>query len=67
MPKEISTVSSAPARSKKSAQTDSIYRSKISAAVHRTVEDFHRSGVMSKKTMREFDELCLTPIKPFVA
>jgi putative transcriptional regulator len=67
MPKKISTVSSVPARLKKSAPARRTYRSKISAAVHRTAEDFHRSGVMSKKTMREFDELCLTPIKPFDA
>lgn len=67
MAKKTSTVSSTPARLKKSASTGRTYRSKISAAVHQTAEDFHRSGVMSKKTMREFDELCLTPIKPFDA
>lgn len=40
------------------------YSSKIAAAVHETAEDFHSIGLMSKKTMREFDELCLTPVKP---
>jgi len=40
------------------------YTSKIAAAVHETAEDFHSIGLMDKKTMREFDELCLTPVKP---
>jgi len=35
--------------------------------VHRTATDFHQAGVLSKKTMREFDESCLTPIKNFAA
>ncbi len=30
-------------------------------------EDFTNAGVMSKRTMRDFDELCLTPIKQFAA
>jgi putative transcriptional regulator len=40
------------------------YSSKIAAAVHQTAEDFHSIGLMSKRTMREFDELCFTPVKP---
>lgn len=40
------------------------YKSKIAAAVHETAEDFYSSGLMDKKTMREFDALCLTPVKP---
>jgi putative transcriptional regulator len=40
------------------------YSSKMAAAVHEMAEDFHSIGLMSKKTMREFDELCLTPVKP---
>ena len=27
-------------------------------------EQLHSAGVMSKRTMREFDELCLTPVQP---
>jgi putative transcriptional regulator len=42
------------------------YRSNIMAAVHETVEDLHDAGLMDKFTMREFDELCLTPIRHFV-
>ncbi|MBB5063398.1 DNA-binding transcriptional regulator [Granulicella mallensis] len=65
MMKKKSGVSSKPALSKRSAPADKTYRSKVSAAVHQTAEDFHKAGVMSKKTMREFDISCLTPIKPF--
>lgn len=39
------------------------YRSKISAAVHSTASDLYDAGVMDKKTMRQFDEFCLTPVK----
>ena len=42
------------------------YRSNIMAAVHETAEDLHEAGLMDKFTMREFDELCLTPIRHFV-
>jgi putative transcriptional regulator len=40
------------------------YTSKIAAAVHETAQDFYSSGLMDKKTMRGFDALCLTPVKP---
>jgi len=40
------------------------YRSDIAASVHETAEGLHKAGLMDKKTMREFDELCLTPITP---
>ena len=33
-------------------------------AIHETAEAFYKAGVMPKRTMREFDELCLTPVKP---
>jgi putative transcriptional regulator len=48
----------------KKSRVNMTYRSPVSAAIHETVEDFYSSGIMSKKTMRKFDELCLTPIKP---
>lgn len=38
--------------------------SAILAAVHETAADLHKAGVVSKATMREFDALCLTPVKP---
>lgn len=40
------------------------YRSKVLASVHETAEGLTAVGVMTKQTMREFDELCLTPVRP---
>jgi putative transcriptional regulator len=40
------------------------YRSRVLASVHETAEGLTGAGVMSKQTMREFDELCLTPVQP---
>ena len=34
------------------------------ASVHETAEHLHAAGVMDKRTLREFDELCLTPVRP---
>jgi len=34
------------------------------ASIHETAEGLHAAGVMDKRTMREFDELCLTPVRP---
>lgn len=39
------------------------HKSKVMAAIHETVTDLHRIGLMDHKTMREFDMLCLTPVK----
>jgi putative transcriptional regulator len=39
------------------------YRSRVLASVHETAEGLTGAGVMSKQTMREFDELCLTPVQ----
>ena len=33
--------------------------------VHETAKGLHQSGVMSTQTMREFDALCLPPIKEY--
>lgn len=41
------------------------YRSRVMSAIHETAEDLHAAGLMDKRTMREFDEACLTPVKPF--
>src|SRR5580692_3913060 len=41
------------------------YRSPLMASVHETAEGLHSAGVMEKRTMREFDDLCLTPVRPF--
>ena len=39
------------------------YSSPLMASVHETAEGLHAAGVMDKRTMREFDELCLTPVQ----
>ncbi len=38
-------------------------RNDMMAAVHQTASDLHRAGVMDTKTLREFDEMCLTPVE----
>jgi putative transcriptional regulator len=38
------------------------YKSKLMEAIHETAAGLHKTGTMGKKTMREFDALCLTPI-----
>jgi putative transcriptional regulator len=40
------------------------YRSSLTASIHETAEGLHSAGVMDKRTLREFDELCLTPVQP---
>ena len=37
-----------------------IYRSEIAEAVHGMVEDFERAGLVTRQTMRRFDESCLS-------
>jgi putative transcriptional regulator len=39
------------------------YRSKALAAVHETALGLKEAGVLTKRTMKEFDELCLTPVE----
>ena len=40
------------------------YSSRLVASIHETAEGLHSAGVMDKRTMREFDDLCLTPVRP---
>jgi putative transcriptional regulator len=40
------------------------YRNDALAAIHETASDLHDAGVMDKQTMRRFDELALTPVRP---
>jgi len=42
-----------------------VYKSKVSAAIHEMAADLHDADVIDKKTMREFDDSCLTPIHEF--
>jgi putative transcriptional regulator len=43
------------------------YCSEIAASVHETADGLYEVGLMDKRTMREFDELCLTKIRPLTA
>jgi putative transcriptional regulator len=43
------------------------YRSDALAAIHETASDPHDAGVMDKRTLHGFDELCLTPARPMTA
>ncbi len=38
------------------------YKSETLASIHELVSDLYDAGLVDKKTMREFDESCLTPI-----
>jgi len=33
------------------------------ASIHETAEGLHAAGVMNRRTMRKFDEMCLTPVR----
>ena len=39
-----------------------MYRNKMMASVYEMADDLYRVGGIDKKTMREFDALCLTPV-----
>jgi putative transcriptional regulator len=39
------------------------YGSDALAAVHETAVDLHEAGVIDKRTLKEFDELCLRPVE----
>ena len=40
---------------------------KILEVVHDSAKDLHKAGVMKETTLREFDALCLPPVKEFTA
>lgn len=39
------------------------YRSEALAAIHETMESLHEVSAIDKRTMRDFDNACLTPIQ----
>ena len=39
------------------------YGSRLLASVHETAQGMAEAGVMAKRTMRAFDEMCLTPVE----
>jgi putative transcriptional regulator len=42
-------------------------KKRILDTVHETAQGLHEAGVMDTKTMREFDALCLPPVKDLSA
>lgn len=42
-------------------------KSDIDAALHDMAAGLYKVGIMDRKTMREFDEACLSPIRPLTA
>src|ERR1700674_4264360 len=40
------------------------YKSKIAGAVHEAMQDAFEADIIDKRTMREFDECCLTRAEP---
>ena len=40
------------------------YKSDALGAVHETASGLHDAGLMDKRTLRRFDVLCLTPVRP---
>lgn len=39
------------------------YRSRAMASIHETAEGLRAAGVMDRRTMRRFDDACLTPVR----
>jgi putative transcriptional regulator len=39
------------------------YKSDALAAVHETALGLHEAGVLDKRTLKAFDEMCLTPVE----
>lgn len=39
------------------------YKNNMAAGIHEMVSGMYEGGVIPKSTMREFDELCLTPVE----
>ncbi len=40
------------------------YRNEALAAIHETALGLQEAGVLDKRTMKDFDALCLTPVEP---
>lgn len=43
-------------------KTEQRYKSDAFAAIHETMDALYQTGAINKKTMREFDVACLTPV-----
>lgn len=40
------------------------YRGRVMTSIQETAESLHAAGVMDNRMLPEFDELCLTPVRP---
>jgi putative transcriptional regulator len=45
--------------------TRKTYKSDLAAVIHDNARALYEIGAIDKKTMREFDESCLTPVRTF--
>jgi len=65
MPKTTTTKNQAGGKlnNRRLGRTAVEYRSPILAAIHEGIEDLHIAGVVDKRTMRRFDQSCLTPVR----
>ncbi|MBM3514765.1 MAG: DNA-binding transcriptional regulator [Alphaproteobacteria bacterium] len=43
------------------------FHSKVLAVIHETASDMRSAGVIDRETMRRFDVMCLTQVKPLEA
>jgi putative transcriptional regulator len=43
------------------------HESRLLEAVHETAQDLHKLGFINKRTMREYDVLCVEPVPPYSA
>lgn len=55
------------ARKKSKSAASRLSKSAAFEAIHGAAEGLHRAGVISQATMREYDELCLEPVKKVTA
>jgi putative transcriptional regulator len=44
-----------------------MYKSEVGASIHETASDLFEAGLIDKRTMRRFDERCLTPVQALAA
>lgn len=47
--------------------TKTRFKSDATAAIHSAASGLHRAKLIDKKTMREYDELCIEPVPEFDA
>jgi putative transcriptional regulator len=58
---------SASVRKKSKSAAPRLSKGEAFEAIHSAAEGLHRAGAISQATMREYDELCLEPVKKVTA